>query len=384
MSGPAVMLVAAEASGDSLGAGLARALRARVPGVRLVGVGGARMAQEGIESPFDTSELSVFGLLEGLAIYPKVLKRVKETAALAAREKPDLAVLIDSWGFNLRVAHALRKLNPNIKLIKYVGPQIWASRPGRAKTLARAVDHLLAILPFDEPLYRPYGLPVTFVGNPSLTLDLSKADGARFRKTIGAKAADPILLVLPGSRRGEITRVLPAFADAAAILKAQRPELRIAVVAAETVADQVKDAVAGWRIQVSLVEGHAAKLDAMKAATLALACSGTVTTELALAGAPMVVGYKVSPVTYAIGKRLIRTKWIVLLNIAAGNTIVPELLQHDCEGPRLAAEAAVLLDDPALRAVQTVNQNAALKVMGLGAPDPAVRAAEVVAGYLKA
>ncbi len=377
------MLVAAEASGDSLGARLARTLRARLPGVRLVGVGGARMAGEGIDSPFDTSELSVFGLLEGVAIYPKVLKRVKETAALAAREKPDVAVLIDSWGFNLRVAHALRKLNPEIKLIKYVGPQIWASRPGRAKTLARAVDHLLAILPFDEPLYRPYGLPVTFVGNPSLTLDVSKANGGRFRKSIGAKADAPLLLVLPGSRRGEITRVLPAFAEAAAILKAQRPDLHIAVVAAETVAEQVKTAVAAWPIEVTVVEGHEAKLDAMKAATVTMACSGTVTTELALAGAPMVVGYKVSPVTYAIGKRLIRTKWIVLLNIAVADTIVPELLQHECEGPRLAAEIATLLDDPALRDVQVADQNAALKVMGLGAPDPAIIAAEVVAGYLK-
>ncbi len=384
MSGPAVMLVAVEASGDILGAGLARTLRARVPGVRLFGVGGARMAEEGIESPFNTAELSVFGLFEGLAIYPKVLARVKDTVALAAREKPDVAVLIDSWGFNLRVAHALRKLNPKIRLIKYVGPQIWASRPGRARTLAAAVDHLLSILPFDEPYYRPLGLSVTFVGNPSLILDVSKANGARFRKTIGAGPDDPILLVLPGSRRGEIARVLPAFADAARILKSERPGLHIAVVVAETVADLVRAQVAEWPFQPVLVEGHDPKLDAMKAATVAIACSGTVTTELALAGAPMVVGYKVSGITYAIGKRLIRTAWIVLLNIAAGRTIIPELIQHDCTGERLAAEVVARLDDPALRTRQIDNQNAALEVMGRGAPDPAIKAAEVVAGFLNA
>ena len=384
MSGPAVMLVAVEASGDILGAGLARTLRARVPGVRLFGVGGARMAEEGIESPFNTAELSVFGLFEGLAIYPKVLARVKDTVALAAREKPDVAVLIDSWGFNLRVAHALRKLNPKIRLIKYVGPQIWASRPGRARTLAAAVDHLLSILPFDEPYYRPLGLSVTFVGNPSLILDVSKANGARFRKTIGAGPDDPILLVLPGSRRGEIARVLPAFADAARILKSERPGLHIAVVVAETVADLVRAQVAEWPFQPVLVEGHDPKLDAMKAATVAIACSGTVTTELALAGAPMVVGYKVSGITYAIGKRLIRTAWIVLLNIAAGRTILPELIQHDCTGERLAAEVVARLDDPALRTRQIDNQNAALEVMGRGAPDPAIKAAEVVAGFLNA
>jgi len=378
------MLVAVEASGDILGAGLARTLRARVPGVRLFGVGGARMAEEGIESPFNTAELSVFGLFEGLAIYPKVLARVKDTVALAAREKPDVAVLIDSWGFNLRVAHALRKLNPKIRLIKYVGPQIWASRPGRARTLAAAVDHLLSILPFDEPYYRPLGLSVTFVGNPSLILDVSKANGARFRKTIGAGPDDPILLVLPGSRRGEIARVLPAFADAARILKSERPGLHIAVVVAETVADLVRAQVAEWPFQPVLVEGHDPKLDAMKAATVAIACSGTVTTELALAGAPMVVGYKVSGITYAIGKRLIRTAWIVLLNIAAGRTIIPELIQHDCTGERLAAEVVARLDDPALRTRQIDNQNAALEVMGRGAPDPAIKAAEVVAGFLNA
>ena len=384
MSGPAVMLVAVEASGEILGAGLARTLRARVPGVRLFGVGGARMAEEGIESPFNTAELSVFGLFEGLAIYPKVLARVKDTVALAAREKPDVAVLIDSWGFNLRVAHALRKLNPKIRLIKYVGPQIWASRPGRARTLAAAVDHLLSILPFDEPYYRPLGLSVTFVGNPSLILDVSKANGARFRKTIGAGPDDPILLVRPGSRRGEIARVLPAFADAARILKSERPGLHIAVVVAETVADLVRAQVAEWPFQPVLVEGHDPKLDAMKAATVAIACSGTVTTELALAGAPMVVGYKVSGITYAIGKRLIRTAWIVLLNIAAGRTIIPELIQHDCTGERLAAEVVARLDDPALRTRQIDNQNAALEVMGRGAPDPAIKAAEVVAGFLNA
>lgn len=384
MTRPKVMIVAIEASADALGAGLARALKARVPGVTFFGVGGAQMAAEGIDSPFDTHELQVWGLIEGLMALRRAQRRVREVAEFAAREKPHAAVLIDAWGFNLRIAHALRKLDPNIKLIKYVGPQLFASRPGRAKTLAKAVDHLLAILPFDAPYYEPYGLPVTFVGNPSLTLDVSGADGARFRKAIGAKKDDAVLLALPGSRPAEIRRLMPDFEDAVRRLIAEKPGLKVAVVAADTVADQVREAVAGWPAETAIFQGHEAKLDAMKGATVAIACSGTVTSELALAGCPMVVGYKVSKTTYAIGKHLIRTPWIVLLNIAAGRSIVPELIQHACTGEALAALAGERLDNATLRARQIAEQNAALQVMGRGGPDPAVKAAEVVAGYLNA
>jgi lipid-A-disaccharide synthase len=373
------MLVAAEASGDDRGAGLARALKRRLgAGVRFVGVGGERMAAEGLESPFDIAEISILGLLEGLLAYPRIVRRADQTAAIAAREKPDVAVLIDSWGFTLRVAQRLRRLDPGLPLIKYVGPQVWASRPGRARTLAGAVDHLLSIHAFDAPFFEAQGLPVTFVGNSALTLDFSKADPARLRREIGAAAGDPILAVLPGSRPGEIERVLPAFEDAVRRLKAERPELHVVIPAAPTVADMVKARVAGWPHRAHVIEGDAGKLDAMKAATVALACSGTVTTELALAGAPMVVAYRLGPVTYALLKLLIRTKYITLFNIAAGEAVAPELIQDACNGPALAREVALRLDDPALRAHQAAAQNAALAKMGRGGPDPSDAAAEAV------
>jgi lipid-A-disaccharide synthase len=373
------MLVAAEASGDDRGASLARALKRRLgEDVRFVGVGGAKLAAEGLQSPFDISELSILGLLEGLMAYPKVVRRADETAAIAAREKPDVAVLIDSWGFTLRVAQRLRKLDPELPLVKYVGPQVWATRPGRAKTLAAAVDHLLTIHAFDAPYFEAEGLPVTFVGNSTLSLDFSQADPARLRAAIGAGPEDPILLVLPGSRPAEIERVLPPFEDAVRLLKAEHPDLHVVIPAAPTVADAVKSRVAGWPFRATVVEGEAAKLDAMKAATVALACSGTVTTELALAGLPMVVGYRIGPVTYAIVKRLIRTKYITLFNIAAGEAIAPELIQADCNGPALARELALRLDDPQLRARQIAAQNAALDRMGRGGPDPSEAAADAV------
>jgi lipid-A-disaccharide synthase len=373
------MLVAAEASGDDRGAGLARALKRRLgQGVRFVGVGGQRMTAEGVESPFDIAELSILGLLEGLLAYRRVVRRADQTAAIAARERPDVAVLIDSWGFTLRVAQRLRKRDPALPLIKYVGPQVWASRPGRARTLARAVDHLLAIHAFDAPYFEAAGLPVTFVGNAALTLDFSKADPERLRAAIGAAPGEPILAVLPGSRPSEIARVLPAFEAAVNILKADRPELHIVVPAAPTVLDAVKARVAGWPHRAHVIEGEAGKLDAMKAATVALACSGTVTTELALAGAPMVVGYRLGPVTHALLKRLIRTKYVTLFNIAAGDFVAPELIQDRCNGPELAAEVARRLDDPALRAAQAAAQSAALDKMGRGGPDPSEAAAAAV------
>lgn len=374
-----VMLVAAEASGDDRGAGLARALKRRLGDqVRFVGVGGAKMAAEGVQSPFDIAELSIFGLVEGLLAWRKVVRRADQTAAVAARETPDVAVLIDSWGFTLRVAQRLRKLDPKLPLVKYVAPQVWATRPGRAKTLAETFDHLLSIHAFDAPWFEAHGLPVTFVGNSALNVDFSGADPARLRRQIGAGPDDPILLVLPGSRPSEIERVLPAFEQAVHILKDARPELHVVVPAAPTVAATVKGRVAGWPHRAHVLEGETAKHDAMKAATVALACSGTVTTELALAGVPIVVGYRLGPMTHAILKRLIKTKWVTLFNIAARDFVAPELIQDECTGPRLAAEVGRRLDDPGLRRAQVERQYAALDLMGRGGPDPDEAASEAV------
>ncbi len=380
-----VMLVTAEASsGDALGAALARALRARLgANARFVGVGGEAMAGEGIESPFDVRELSIVGMFEGLMAYPTVVRRVAETAALAAREKPDIAVLIDSWGFTLRVAQALRRQSPDLPLIKYVGPQVWATRPGRARTLANTVDHLLAINTFDAPYFEAEGLATTFVGGSTLALDLSGADPQRLRQAIAATADEPILLVLPGSRPGEIERLSRPFADAVRRLVAERPGLRVVVPAAATVAGLVRAKVGAWTTRATIIEGDQLKYDAMKAATVALACSGTVTSELAMAGCPMVVAYRLSEIGYWVLRAVYRQRHITLFNIAAGETIAPEFIQHDCTGAKLAAAVAERLDDPTLRARQIAAQSAILEKMGRGGPDPAEIAADVVVRMLE-
>jgi lipid-A-disaccharide synthase len=381
-----IMLVAGEASGDALGGHLIRALKRRLGerAARFVGVGGEQMAAEGVQSPFDYGQVTVLGFFEGLLAYPRILARVRDTVRLAEREKPDIAILIDSWGFTLRVAQGLKRVRSDLPVVKYVGPQVWASRPGRARTLARTVDHLLSIHVFDAPFFEREGLPTTFVGNPALHRDFSKADPARLRARLGLTQTDPILLVLPGSRPGEIERVAPSFLDAVSRLKADRKDLQIVLPVAPTVTEAVRARVAKLNAPVHLIEDEGLKYDAMKAATVALACSGTVTTELAMAGCPMVVGYRVGWITYPFVRLLIRTRYITLFNIAAQDFIAPEFIQADCNGPALARAVADRLDDADVRARQIAAQSAALEKMGRGGPDPSERAADVVLGLLEA
>lgn len=374
-----VMLVAVEASADALGAGLAEALKRRLgEAVTFVGVGGARMAGEGIASPVDIAGLSLVGLFEIAAAAPRALRDIETTVRLAESEKPDVVVLIDSWVFSWHVAARLKRRAPGLKIIKYVAPQVWATRPWRARSLARLADHVMTLFAFEPRYFEAEGLAATFVGNPILSRDVSGANGGRLRAAIAAGPDEPVLLILPGSRPSEIERIMPAFEDAAQRLKQARPQLHLMVAAADTVAAQVKARVAGWPHRAHLVEGEAARLDAMRAATVALAKSGTVTTELAIAGCPMVVGYRGHPLTALVARAVIQVRYLTLINIAAGAEIAPEFLQGRCNGPQLAAAVGALLDNPVRRASQAAAQTAALAGLGVGDGDPYAAAAEVV------
>ena len=380
-----VMLVAVEASADVLGAGLARALKARFGDeVSLLGVGGRAMAAEGVKSPFDIGELSLVGLFEIAGAVPLALRRLEDVVRLAEAERPDVAVLIDSWEFTWRVARRLKLRVPDALRVKFVAPQVWATRPGRARAAARLFDLMLTLFDFEPPYFEAAGLRSVSVGNPVLRRDVSSADPARLRVEIGAGPEDPILLVLPGSRPGEIKRVMPAFEDAVHRLKSARPELHIVVGAADTVAEQVRARVAGWPHRAHVVQGERDKLDAMRAATLAIACSGTVTSELAVAGRPMLVGYRGHPLTALVARAIIRTRFFTLVNIAADAEIAPEFLQERCNGRDIAAAAAALLDDPKRRARQAGAQTAALAKLGLGADDPYAAAADAILQLVRA
>ena len=379
-----IMLVAAEASGDVLGAGLAEKLKARLGAeVSFVGVGGPRMAEQGVKSPFDIAELSILGVVEGVLAYGRVKKRVAETVALAKAEKPDAVVLIDSWGFTIRVAKQLRQAMPDLPLIKYVGPQVWASRPGRAKVLAGTVDHLLALYPLDAPWFEKEGLPTTVVGSQALHVDMSQANGPQFRLERGIAPDAPLLLVLPGSRPREIERMTPVYEETVKRLKASVPGLEIAVVAAGTVTEAVTSRVASWPFRAHLVS-EAAKYDAMQAANVALATSGTVSTEIALVGTPMVIAYKIDNLSYRLMKPLVTAKYFTILNLAADEMIAPECIQFEATPDHLFAAVEPLLLQPEKAKDQALRQTAVLDKMGRGGPNPSDLAAQAVLKLLNA
>lgn len=373
-----IFLVAAEASGDALGADLARVLKQRDASIELMGVGGALMAAQGIKSQADISDLAILGFIDGLLAYDRVKRAVATTVAAVLAAKPDVVVLIDSWGFTLRVAQGVRAAAPHIKLVKYIGPQVWATRPGRAKTLAAAVDHLICIHDFETPFYEPFGLPCTVCGHPALGR-YKPGDAAAFRARQGFTSTEKIIIVLPGSRPAEIRRIGPTLWQAAELLDRDR-DVRLIVVAAGSVREQVVEQAPAT---VRIID-EAEKEDAFAAATVALAASGTVTTEVALQGTPLVIGYKVGWITWAVARFLLfKAKYVTLMNVAADAEVAPELLQTKFTAQNLAAAAAPLLDNPELRAAQVRRQDEALEKMGRGGTPAADIAADAVLAVVK-
>ncbi len=372
-----IFLVAAESSGDALGADLARALKARDANLALFGVGGPLMAEEGLKSQADISGLAILGFVDGLLAYKRVKRAVAETVQAVLAAKPEVVVLIDSWGFTLRVAQGVRAAAPHIKLVKYIGPQVWATRPGRAKTLAAAVDHLICIHDFEAPFYEPYGLAITVCGHPALGR-FKAGDGAALRVRQSWTAKEKVILILPGSRASEIRRVGPTLWRAADLLDRDR-DVRFLVVAAQS----VREAVVAQAPPSARIVDEAEKEDAFAAATVALAASGTVTTEVALQGTPVVVGYKFGWITWAVARFILfKGKYATLMNVAADAEVAPELIQTKFTAQNVAAAAAPLLDDPALREEQVRLQDAALEKMGRGKTPAADIAAGAVLSVL--
>ena len=387
MSGRAarIYVVAAERSGDLLGAGLIRALREQAAHtLDFAGVGGAAMAEEGVESPFDISQLSILGFFEGIRAYPRVKARVADTVEHALAFKPDAVVLVDSWGFTLRVAQALRKADPSIKLIKYVGPQVFGSRPGRARTLAATVDHLLTIHSFDAHYFEQHGLPVSFVGNPSLERKLD-GDGAAFRRQCGIAEDGEVVALLFGSRPAELERMYEPIVAAAAQLRERRPGLALVIPLAGPIDAAARGRIAeDVRLDGAIVVDEKGKADAFAAADIAIACSGTVTSELATLGVPAVVAYKLGWVTWTLIRWLgiVTLKYASLVNIAADEALFPEFIQGECTPDAIAAEAGALLDDADRRADLSQRLKAVTSEMR-GGGRASERAAESVLSLLQ-
>lgn len=375
--GPLVFLIAGEPSGDVIGGRLMAALKRATQGrVRFAGIGGERMMAEGLDPLFPLDELALFGLAELLPRLPNLLRRLRQTADAIRQEGPDVVVTIDAPDFCLRVAKRLK--GSGIPFVHYVAPTVWAWRPGRARKMAGLVNHLLALLPFEPPYFHREGLDCTFVGHPVVEGGAGNGDAGRFRERHGIAADTPLLCVLPGSRQSEVGRLLPDFEAMLRLLAPGHPGLRAVVPTVPQVRERVEEAVRSWPVPVTVVEGDRDKYDAMAASTAAVAASGTVALELALARLPSVIAYRLHPLTVTLYRRLIRVKYVNLVNIMLDRMLVPELLQEDCTPQKLAEAVGRLLEDPATREEQVAGVSEVARWLGAQGTLPSERAASVV------
>lgn len=375
-----VFIIAGEASGDKLGAVLMASLKSLVPDVEFHGIGGVGMAGEGLSSQFPMSELSLMGIAEILPKYFHLKRRIRETAAAALAWEPDVVVTIDAPDFCLRVAKGIKAAGPQtkqIKIVHYVAPSVWAWRPKRAVKMARFVDHVMALLPFEPPYMQAAGMGASFVGHPVVADPIAtNAEVADFRTAHGLEGAKT-LLVLPGSRKGEIARLCPVFGEVLQNLCAAQPDLRVIVPVAQGVEDAVQAAVQGWPGSPILLAPDALsdKRAAFKAADSALAASGTVALELAAAGTPMVIAYDFNILTWLILRSVVLIDSVNLVNLVSETRVVPELLGGKCRAQFITPALTELLANPSS---QINAMRLTMERLGKGGTPPGLRAAQVV------
>ena len=375
---PHVFLVAGEESGDRLGAALIAALRERTQGrVRISGVGGTHMADAGVPSPFPLGDLAIVGFASIPGKLPTILKRIHEAADAVVAARPDVLVIIDSPDFTHRVAKRVRKRLPSLPIVDYVCPSVWAWRPWRARSMKAYVDHVLTLLPFEPAeLDRLGGPPGTYVGHPLIEqVDELRPNPQEAQRRL---ADPPILLVMPGSRGGEIRRMAAVFGAAVGEVAKRVGALEVVVPAVPRLVDTVRAATAAWPVPARIVTDAREKLAVFRTARAALTKSGTSTLELALAGIPMVAAYKLSLIEAGVAQLLIQVPSVILANLVLGEAAVPELLQFACTPARLAGALTPLLSDTPERRRQIDALARLDAVMGIGGEAPSARAAAVV------
>ena len=382
---PLIFIIAGEPSGDALGGALMAALKQRTGGaVRFSGIGGERMAEEGLRSLVPLHELAIMGIAEVLPRARRILRLVRETADRVAALQPAAVVTIDSSGFTWRVAENLRRRGERVTLIHYVAPMVWAWRKAKARKVARWYDNLMTLLPFEPAYFTALGLSCSYVGHPVLESGADRGDGAAFRRRHGIAADAQVLCLLPGSRRGEVNRLLPIYRRTVIALRQRHPQLTIVLPTIELVADAVGAATRAWPVPVTIVHGLAEKYAAFAASDLALAASGTVALELAMAGLPAVIAYKMNPITGFLARRIVKTRFVNLVNVILDRLVIPELLLEECTADRLSSALDALLDDAAARAVQVAGYRESLARLGRGGTAPSLRAADTVLAIMRA
>lgn len=375
MSGPVkLFLIAGEPSGDRLGAALMAGLKS-LAAVEFQGIAGPLMQAEGMTSLFPMEELSVMGIAEVLPKYFHLKRRIRETAAAVLASGSEAMVTIDSPDFCLRVAAIVKAARPDFRTIHYVAPSVWAWRPGRAAKMARVIDHVLALLPFEPPYMTAAGMTCDFVGHPVVAEPLaSDAERAAF---VGS---GPLLLALPGSRRGEVTRLAPVFGEVVARLKDRHPDLRVALPTVRGVAGLVRELTAGWAVPPQIIEDPALKRGAFAAADVALAASGTVSLELAANACPMVIAYDMHPLTLWLMRRAALIDTVTLVNLVSETRVVPEFIGPDCRADRIAPALEAVLADPQ---AQKAAMELTMERLGQGGEPPGLRAARSVLAALR-
>ena len=379
------MLVCGEPSGDALGAQLMAGLKTLAPGrIRFTGVGGLAMAREGLESLYPLDTTAVMGLREVVPAIPAILRRVKQAVEFAVTTRPDAVVVIDSPDFTHRVARGIKKRDPSIPTVDYVAPQVLASRAYRARAMASYFDLVLALFPFEVPFFEKFGLKAAFVGHPVIERAAKVGGGEALRVRLGIAPDAPLLALLPGSRTSEIRFILPVFRDVVSLLAGLIPGLVTVLPTVPHVAGKVAAATKNWPTPLHILEGEADKYAAFDAADVALAASGTVTAELALAHTPMVVGYKVGGLTYFLSKFLMTVKYITLINILLDREAVPEFLQGRATPENLAPAVARLFRDGSARAAQIEAMKDFGRLLGEGDEPPSLRAARVLLDFVDA
>ena len=380
---PTIFVIAGEESGDLLGANLMATILDRLGGrVRFLGVGGARMAKVGLRSMFPMEEIVLHGLTEAIVHGPRLLKRIRETAEAIVDAAPDVLLLIDCPGFNLRVGRMVGRRDPTIPIVDYVSPSVWAYFPGRARKMARYVDQLLAILPFEPTVHRALGgPPTTYVGHPLIErlARLRPMHGERPPLTTGTR---PVLLALPGSRGSEVGRLMQRFGDAVAMTVREVGPVEVLLPAVPQLAREIRERAAGWPIPPTIVEGETATYAAFRRSHAALAASGTVTLELALAEVPMVVAYRVDTFL-RIFKPLLKVDSIVLPNLILGENAIPEFLDGNATPSKLSAALVPLLRDTPARAAQLAAFDRLEDLMALDHGTPSSRATDVVLATMR-
>jgi lipid-A-disaccharide synthase len=373
-----VFLVVGEESGDQLGAGLMRALHKQLHGqVQFAGVGGAAMAGEGLSSRFPLSDIALMGFLAVARSLPTVLARIRETAQAVIADQPDVLVIVDSPDFTHRVARRVRARAPRIPIVNYVSPSVWAWRPRRARAMRAYVNHVLALLPFEPSAHaRLGGPPCTYVGHPLVekiaTLRPNEEEARRRR------AEPPVLLVLPGSRRTEIRRLLTPFAETIERVRHATTALDVVLPTLPRLCAEIVEATSAWEPRPRVVVEEGDKHAAFRVARAALAASGTATLELALSGIPMVAAYRLAAIEAAIVRPLIHVPSVILANLVLGHNVVPEFLQEACTPDRLAAALTPLIADTPLRHRQLDAFGTLDEIMGIGGVAPSAKAAEIV------